>query len=451
MQEREYDVQVASVKLRFDRYPYRTPLKFGAFVNTHTEILTVRAAVRARNGLTGVGEGAMPLGNTWAFPSSVEPPERTLTAMRTLAERIGKRMPELKDMAHPVELAHRWEPEWLRLADEVSGELDLKEPLPRLAVLVVASAFDAAILDAYGKAHGLNVFHCFGEEFMNGDLSRYLDDAFRGEWLEDYVRTRPKERLALYHLVGALDPLTPAEVKEPVGDGLPECLVEWIRRDGLTHFKIKLAGDDEPWDIDRILAVDTVVAEVEQELGRSDWCYSLDFNERCPDIEYLVRVLRTVQERRPEAFERISYVEQPLSRDLAGAGNQPVTEAAKLKPVVIDESLVDYESLRQAEELGYTGVALKACKGLSQSLVLAAAAEKRRMFLCVQDLTCPGLAFLESVELASHLDPVDAVEGNARQYCPAANQPWATEYPEVFTVSSGQIEAARLKQPGLGH
>ena len=38
-------------------------------------------------------------------------------------------------------------------------------------------------------------------------------------------------------------------------------------------------------------------------------------------------------------------------------------EAAKLKPVVIDESLIDYESLLLSRELGYSGVALKACKG----------------------------------------------------------------------------------------
>jgi len=39
--------------------------------------------------------------------------------------------------------------------------------------------------------------------------------------------------------------------------------------------------------------------------------------------------------------------------------------AARIKPVVIDESLVDLESLELARELGYSGVALKACKGHS--------------------------------------------------------------------------------------
>ena len=60
--------------------------------------------------------------------------------------------------------------------------------------------------------------------------------------------------MPLYHLVGALDPLTPADVKQPVGDGLPETLAEWIPSNGLTHLKIKLNGDDLGWDVDRVVA-----------------------------------------------------------------------------------------------------------------------------------------------------------------------------------------------------
>ena len=38
-----------------------------------------------------------------------------------------------------------------------------------------------------------------------------------------------------------------------------------------------------------------------------------------------------------------------------------------------DEGLVDLQSLLVAREMGYTGVALKACKGQTQTLLLAAA------------------------------------------------------------------------------
>ncbi len=451
MASNEADIQVVEATAEFERYPYRTPLKFGAFVNTHTELLNVRVRVRGRYGLTGHAVGSMPLGNTWAFPSRVEPPDRTLAAMRKLAEAIAQRIVELDDWGHPVELAHRWEEEWLRLAGEISQEMALKEPMPKLAVLVVASAFDAALLDAYGKMHGMNTFRCLGQQWFTDDLSAFLDERFRDEWLEDYVRTRPKESLALYHLVGALDPLTDADVTDPVGDGLPETLRDWILQDRLTHLKIKLVGNDADWDIERVLAVDAVASEVQESLKRSEWFYSLDFNEQCENADYLVHVLRTIGECNPQALERVQYVEQPTSRNLDAQPDMKLHEAAQLKPVVLDEGLTDYAAMRRAIEMGYTGIALKACKGLSQSLVLAAAAQKDGLLLCVQDLTCPGLSFLESVELAAHLEPVDAVEGNARQYCPAANAAWATQYPQVFVVSNGRIDPSELTHPGLGH
>ena len=47
---------------------------------------------------------------------------------------------------------------------------------------------------------------------------------------------------------------------------------------------------------------------------------------------------------------------------------------------------------------------------------MAAAAQKYQMFLCVQDLTCPGASFIHSAGLAAHVPGVAAIEGNSRQY-----------------------------------
>ena len=228
-------------------------------------------------------------------------------------------------------------------------------------------------------------------------------------------------------------------------DGLPNTLAEWITRDGLTHLKVKLNGTDLAWDVERILAIDRVATGA----SGGPLTYSLDFNERCPDVGYLLDVLARVRDSRSGCFDRIAYVEQPTTRDLRDAPEYRMHAAAALKPVVIDESLVDYASLLRARELGYSGVALKACKGQSASLVLAAAAQKFGMFLCVQDLTCPGRSFLQSAGLAAHIDPVTAIEGNARQYCPAANAGWADRYPGVFTVAGGRIDTGALNGIGL--
>lgn len=126
-------------------------------------------------------------------------------------------------------------------------------------------------------------------------------------------------------------------------------------------------------------------------------------------------------------------------------------EAAKIKPVVIDESLVDFESLLLAREQGYSGVALKACKGHSEALLMGAAAQKYGLFLCVQDLTCPGASFLHSASLAARVPTVAAIEGNSRQYCPAGNEPWKERFPEMFDIRDGTVGTAILDGPGLGY
>ena len=100
--------------------------------------------------------------------------------------------------------------------------------------------------------------------------------------------------------------------------------------------------------------------------------------------------------------------------------------------------------------MGYTGIALKACKGISQSVLMAAAGQKYKMFLCVQDLTCPGMALLESAGLAAHVPGADTIEANAREYVPAANRPWEKKFPGIFIIKDGTMRTNKLSGPGLG-
>ena len=442
---RPTDIRVADVDPTMDRVAYRTPLKFGGVPTTHATVFTVKMRVESRDGRSAWGSGSMPFGNVWSFPSKRVSAADTAKAMEVLAQKIARAYTGFDDIAHPVELAHRFEPEAFRLADEVTRQMSLADPMPRLSALVVASAFDAAIHDAYGRIHGRHVYECYGPEWLEQDLSTYLDERFRGESLASYAQTRPKPKLPLYHLVGALDALTDADVKERLNDGLPNTLGEWIVKDELTHLKVKLNGNDASWDVERILAIDRVATSTATRTFR----YSLDFNEQCPNVEYLLEVLRRVKEQSAACFDRVAYVEQPTARDLKAHPENKMHAAAKIKPVVIDESLVDYESLLLSREQGYSGVALKSCKGQSQSLLMAAAAQKFDMFLCVQDLTCPGQSFLQSAGLAAHIGPVTAIEGNSRQYCPSANAAWAAKYPGVFTIRDGQIDTSVLGGVGL--
>jgi L-alanine-DL-glutamate epimerase-like enolase superfamily enzyme len=444
------DIRIDDVSYTFEDFRYRTPIKFGGVASDRVTILNVECAVRTRDGKRARGFGSMPMGNIWAFPSRTLGYDQTLAAMKAVVERVAAIIRASPEFGHPIDLTWALEHEYTTAAQATSEALRLADHIPVLCTLVCASPFDAALHDAFGKVHGLNCYHTYGPDFMNHDLGHFLGADFAGETLDGYVRKSPQPRMPLYHLIGALDPLEDRDVVKRIGDGLPETLPEWIAHDGLTHLKIKLNGDDLAWDVNRVLNVDRVAGETQRRRGVAKWCYSLDFNEKCGNVGYLLEFLRQVREAAPAGFERIQYIEQPTGRDLKANRANVMHEASRIRPVVIDESLIDLESLLLAREMGYTGAALKACKGQTQSLILAAAAQKLGLFLCVQDLTCPGASLIHSAGLAAHVPGVAAIESNARQYCPAANAPWAERFPGIFRVKDGTIETGVLTGPGLG-
>lgn len=444
------DIRIDDVSFHYEDFLYRTPIKFGGVAVDRATIVNVEIHVSTRSGQGAKGFGSMPLGNVWAFPSKKLTYDQTLGAMKALTERVAAITVRHQDHGHPLDLTHALEPMYVQAAAELTKSLSLEDSIPVLCTLVVGSSFDAALHDAFGKVHGRNCYHTYNSEFMSHDLGHYLGKEFEGETLDRYVRREPQPRMPLYHLIGALDPLEDKEMVGRIGDGLPETLPEWIRHDGLTHLKIKLNGDNLAWDVNRVVNVDRVAEAAQRQRGVPHWFYSLDFNEKCPNVAYLLEFLRHVEEQRPEGFTRIQYIEQPTARDLKANRQNVMHAASKIRPVVIDESLLDLESILVAREMGYTGVALKACKGQSQSLLMAAAAQKFGMFLCVQDLTCPGASLIHSAGLAAHVPGVAAIESNARQYCPAANEPWAARFPGMFRIKDGMMETGLLTGPGLG-
>lgn len=447
---RSTDLYLRRVSTSTQRFAYRTPIKFGGRVVVDVVLLDVEVDIETRDGRRATGFGSMPMGNAWAWPSRQVSSDHALTAMISLGNRLGKLAGAYTEAGHPLEVTRDLAEQYQAQAEATCREAGLSESMPRLAQLVAASPLEAAIHDAYGKALQANSYNLLGPEFVNQDLAHFLTPEFAGEYLERYTLREPKPEMPLYHLIGALDPLSDAEVAQPVGDGLPETLGQWILADGLTHLKIKLAGDDLDWDVQRVARVEQVAAMAQQQRGCRTWHYSLDFNERCPNVDYVLDFLAKVQEASPAALARVQYIEQPTHRDLRANPENKMHAAAKIKPVVIDESLVDLDSLLLARELGYSGVALKACKGHSEALLMGAAAQKYRLFLCVQDLTCIGRSFLHSASLAARVPTVAAIEGNGRQYCPAGNKAWEDLFPGMFHITRGVVETGELSGVGLG-
>jgi L-alanine-DL-glutamate epimerase-like enolase superfamily enzyme len=443
------DIRVKEIRIHYENFPYRTPYQFGGRSVDQVTLLNVDCTVETRAGHVAHGFGSMPMGNEWSFPSKTLSYNKTLEAMKQLAERIRKVTESYSEAGHPIDINYALEPGYLNAAADVSRTMQLDQPIPKLCTLVTASPFDAAIHDAFGKAQGLNCYLTYGPEFMSNDLGHYLAPEFKGKFPSQYLLRSPQPWLWCNHSVGAQDPIEESDVKKQLHDGLPQALAGWIAADGLTHLKIKLNGNNLNADSARVLHIDRVATAVGTRSGIRQMYYSLDFNEQCPDVEYILDFVHRIKAGSSGCYDRITFIEQPTRRDLVATPQQYLFPVSKLKPVVMDESLTGFDALLRGRQIGYTGVALKACKGQSQSMLLNAAAQEFKMYMTAQDLTCPGASLIQSAGIAAHVAKIDTLESNGREYVPSANRPWLNKFPGLFEVRDGKLQTAKLTGPGL--
>jgi len=448
-QRKGSDIRIKQIRVEYQDFTYRTPYRFGGRSVDATTLLNIHSTVETVDGHVAEGFGSMPLGNAWSFPSKTLSYDTTLDAMKHLAQRIAKITEDYKEPGHPIEINFVLETAYLRAAEEVTSEMRLDQPIPKLCTLVTASAVDAAVHDAFGKVHRRNCYLTYGPEFMTYDLGRYLGPEFAGKFPSQYLLRAPKPWLWCNHSVGAADPIKTSEIKERLNDGLPQSLEQWIVADGLTHLKIKLDGNDLDRDVARVVEINQVATSVKVPEGVRSWHYSLDFNEQCPDVEYLLDFVRHIKQQSPGCFERITFIEQPTRRDLVASPEQYLFQVSRMKPVVMDESLTGLDALLRGRKIGYTGVALKACKGQSQSMLMNAAAQEFKMYLTAQDLTCPGASLIQSAGIASHVPQIDTLESNGREYVPSGNAAWVKKFPGLFEVRDGKLHTEMLSGPGL--
>ena len=129
-----------------------------------------------------------------------------------------------------------------------------------------------------------------------------------------------------------------------IDDGLPETLEEWIPHDGLIHFKIKLNGDNlEPTSSASCASIGSSIAAqaargVTTGSTRSTSTSAARTSATCSSS------CAALREATPAGFDRIQYIEQPTARDLGRTAPTSCTRPRELRPVVIDESLIDLEA-----------------------------------------------------------------------------------------------------------
>jgi L-alanine-DL-glutamate epimerase-like enolase superfamily enzyme len=446
------DIRLLELEPSFEELTFRVPLKFGTGVIRAITSLTVRARVETRRGKVADGYGNILLSDVWAFPSPELSHEKRDHAMRRLAEAACRLLLGHGGIAHPVDLFMEVKQDLPTVAAQVAQNCGLGVPIPILAALVCASPADAAIHDAFGRANGICTYDGYGPEFMAHDLSTWCGPAFKGRHIADYLHRSYKHRLPIFHLVGGMDKLTAKEITadDPV-DGLPVSLDQWIARDGLRCFKVKLRGTDIAWDVQRTADVARVIGETREALGLDgEFWLSTDSNEMNESPETVLEYLHRLKEASPVAYERLLYLEQPTERDL-NEHRYDMRGVAALKPVVVDEGVTDLEKLRLAQELGWSGVGLKTCKGHTSSLLYLVTAREAGMVVTVQDLTNPGRSLVHSVGLAARIDTLMGVEYNSRQYLPGAAPEVRAAHPSLFTVQDGTVSTESIRPLGLGY
>ena len=415
---------------------------FGAATIGALTLAHVRVRVEDRQGRSADGWGAIFLSHPWAFPGGEPPAEVKDRLLRTLISGYGLRLAGSDAWGHPLDHFLAIQPELPGIAASVAEEFEIAVPVPDLVTLVALSPIDAAIHDAYGRLHGRNSYHLLGADDLAWDLSRVLGQEFAGRYPADFLRAEPVARLPISHTVGAADPLTAGEA---VADGIPP-LEEWIRRDGVRSFKVKLKGQDLAWDLGRLTSVNAVARSV---LPDATPHIFADLNEQAPSVDYIAALLDGV-EADSLTWAALDALEQPLSRKL-DADAPSLAPISACVPVVLDEGLTSMGTIEQALERGWTGIALKTCKTQSLMLLANAFAQQRGMHVSVQDLTNPGIALLQSVGLAARLPVTRPLEANARQYYPFASDPEANVFPDVFKVNNGTIATGLLTGAGFGY
>ncbi len=441
---RPTDVRVLDAQLHLLPVLTRVPLKFGTETLRHVTCLRVRLEVEDTAGRRARGWGETPLSVQWGWPSAM-PYDSRLEAMVALARDLAVAWPGFAGRGHAMEVGWDFVEHALPRRVENLNRARGGEPMPWLAALITASAFDLALHDAFGHLVGRPVYETYTSEFLSRDLAGFLDgDAvFRGRFPCDFLQPR-KDRLRAWHLVGGLDPITPGDLRgdEP-DDGYPVLLRDWIRRDGLACLKVKLRGNDAAWDLERLEAVGRIALEEGVEH------LSADFNCTVHDPAYVNQVLDRLQQTEPAVHARLLYVEQPFPYDLE-AHRLDVHSVSARKPLFLDESAHDWRLVRLGRELGWTGVALKTCKTQSGALLSLCWARARGMDLMVQDLTNPMLAQLPHLLLAAHAGTLQGVETNAMQFYPEASRPEARVHPGCYARRGGTVDLSTLHGPGFG-
>jgi hypothetical protein len=405
-------LSIASLEFFERDVKLRMPFRFGAATLTESPQAFARCRIRTEDGREAEGAAAELLAPKWFDKNPALSNEENFEQLRASLR-----------TARANYLARGTATAWEHSAPSV-GLVENYGP----------ALIDRAILDALCRALGVSFFDAFRRNLVGAGTFEGID--LPGIFSKlDFRKT-----IAARHTVGLLDPLTAAEQKDRVGDGLPETLEEVVARYGQRYFKLKVCGDVRA-DLERLEGIAAVLDRI-----AGPYYVSLDGNEQYDGLRGVAELWSKMKSapRLRRLAGSVLFIEQPVKRQKALERRVEGID----KPVIIDESDDSLDAFPRARALGYRGVSSKTCKGLYKSLINRARCEAwgAGFFMTGEDLTIqPGLALQQDLALVSLLG-ITHVERNGHHYVdgmaslPQAEQEaFLAAHPDLYERSHGAV------------
>lgn len=428
----------------------RMPFRFGAATLTAMPILHLRLRLEATGGALVTGVSASGLPPAWFDKrpgrSQRDDVHDLLRSVHHAADAYTE-----ADWATALDLHRALEP-GVRAACVAAG-------LNELTAGFGIALFDSAIVDGVCRLAGATLHQALKQGLLGTEAE-----------LGRLVPAAPLRRIRVRHTVGLSDPIRAADRAARIEDGLPETLEDVVRTYGVEIFKIKFERD-----IDASIRRLVRIAELLDPL--SHCALTLDGNEQFHDAAALrAFVERAAAESALRSlWSRTLWIEQPLARDVAL--NAEVAEDLRrvdaMKPVIIDESDGEDDSLDRALALGYRGISAKNCKGVFRTLhSFRRIAEWNHQaatpaILSSEDLTNVGIVPLHQDLCVAAALGIEHSERNGHHYLaglshcsPREQQQALADYPSLYCrrpnglvaldVRNGALDLRELNATGYG-
>ena len=404
--------RVAAIELLERDVRLRMPFRFGVVTLTESPQAFARARIRLEDGSEAEGAAAELLAPKWFDKDPALSNEDNYDQLRASLGRAREQY-----------LAHEARTAWAH-ASPGKGLVENYGP----------ALLDRALLDALCRALGVSFYRAVQANLVGAG-------AFEGIDLGAFFATlKPRVALAARHTVGLVDPITAADQKSRVNDGLPETLEEVVARYGQRYFKLKVGGDMRA-DVERLSAIAAVLDRI-----ADPYHVSLDGNEQYEDMQGVAALwaAMTAAPRLRRLVDSVLFIEQPVKRSRALERKVEGID----KPVIIDESDDSLDAFPRAKALGYRGVSSKTCKGLYKSLINRARCAQwgDGYFMSGEDLTIQaGLALQQDTALVSLLG-LTHLERNGHHYVngmaglpPAEQDAFLAAHPDLYERSHGAV------------